>query len=664
MLQITARDSPKKKKRGHILSHIFRRQGSVSDSSWTVITSCDGNGIQEGDRIIEVDCTPVTNMTSDEVREMIVSKSKSAMCVQLTVERRSKQTRSASSASFRMVGSRTSTDKNNPATSPLDGKPNYNPSPVAALSHKRSDPMVDHHRMNQDVDTLPPLLPLGSSPSLPLAPATASNSLEAASTRKAPGATGNELRKCRSMVGGFPQVEHRGGRHGDADDAFETVATATTSVSSRTQRNRSGAFTTINAGGGAGAGAGAGGTARGDPSADSPTSHNPSLDANTATRKSTAGTDSVSDYDDDYDEEEDDIPPSGPGDLATMSSRLSQASVQLVTRLCKGERARRSTLPGRVFSAEKAAVSVANSVLCRGETFTERHRSSRSVFRTKDLEIGEVLGQGFFGRAVRVVNKENGEVMVMKELMKCTAEARQNFLQEVQMMKALDHVNVMSLLGIMYRGRNLCIITEYIGGGTLSERIMDKERDLSNNLKVHFACDIAAGMAYLHANKIIHRDLTSNNCMIRTDDSVVVGDFGLAKVLAGKDPNQSQVVGSAYWMAPEMMRGKGYDYRADIFSFGIITCELIGRISADPDEMPRTMEFGLDDKAFRSQFLGQFPAQVFDVPVMCCQLDPMARPLFPTIEAYLNALTTAIENGAIFRQPFDAFVKAYESVVS
>eukprot|EP00117_Sycon_ciliatum_P005081 scpid45908/ scgid0932/ LIM domain kinase 1; KIZ-1 len=214
------------------------------------------------------------------------------------------------------------------------------------------------------------------------------------------------------------------------------------------------------------------------------------------------------------------------------------------------------------------------------------------VFRPSDLDFGEVIGRGFFGQVLRVTDRSTGTVMVMKELLRFDNEAQRNFLKEVSLLKSLDHPNVMHFVGIMYRNKKLHLITEYVGGGTVADRLQNKEEELSWLLRVGFASDISTGMDYLHKNKIIHRDLTSNNCLIRLDDTVVVGDFGLAHQEKNRVERSSQLctaVGSAYWMAPEMMKGLTYDQRADIFSFGIILCEIIGRVSADPDYLPRSL---------------------------------------------------------------------------
>jgi LIM domain kinase 1 len=85
------------------------------------------------------------------------------------------------------------------------------------------------------------------------------------------------------------------------------------------------------------------------------------------------------------------------------------------------------------------------------------------------------------------------------------------------------------------------------------------------------------------------------------------------------------IVGSPYWMAPEMMKGELYDERVDVFSFGIVVCEMIGRVSADPDILPRTQKFGVNEDAFRATLLRDCPELFFQFALRCAHINPNER---------------------------------------
>uniref|UniRef100_K7FEW4 LIM domain kinase 1 n=1 Tax=Pelodiscus sinensis TaxID=13735 RepID=K7FEW4_PELSI len=191
------------------------------------------------------------------------------------------------------------------------------------------------------------------------------------------------------------------------------------------------------------------------------------------------------------------------------------------------------------------------------------------IFRPSDLIHGEVLGKGCFGQAIKVTHRETGEVMVMKELIRFDEETQRAFLKEVKVMRCLEHPNVLKFIGVLYKDKRLNFITEYIKGGTLRGIIKNMDSQYPWSQRVSFAKDIASGMAYLHSMNIIHRDLNTHNCLVRENRSVVVADFGLARLMVDeknqpeqlktlKKPDRKKrytVVGNPYWMAPEMING-------------------------------------------------------------------------------------------------------------
>ncbi|KAI1902855.1 hypothetical protein AGOR_G00020580 [Albula goreensis] len=345
----------------------------------------------------------------------------------------------------------------------------------------------------------------------------------------------------------------------------------------------------------------------------------------------------------------------------TVPSHLDISSLRsrAITRSCSIDKSPCSSSAASPLAQKK---DIGRSESLRVVSNNRMHR----IFRPSDLIHGEVLGKGCFGQAIKVTHRETGEVMVMKELLRFDDETQRTFLKEVKVMRCLDHPNVLKFIGILYKDKRLNFIAEYIKGGTLREIIKKMDSKYPWKQRVSFAKDIAAGMTYLHSMNIIHRDLNSHNCLVRENKSVVVADFGLARLmvedrsqdgLSGaklpglKKPDRRKrytVVGNPYWMAPEMIHGKSYDERVDIFSFGIMLCEIIGRVNADPDYLPRTMDFGLNVKGFLDHYCPpDCPPSFFPIAARCCDLDAEKRPPFSQLEEWLENLKMHLD----FRLP-------------
>ncbi|XP_077377674.1 LIM domain kinase 2 isoform X3 [Festucalex cinctus] len=333
---------------------------------------------------------------------------------------------------------------------------------------------------------------------------------------------------------------------------------------------------------------------------------------------------------------------------------LKRRSLRRSNSICKS--------PGPNSPAEHLFVS---RHIGRSESLRASSSCSHRIFRPCDLIHGEVLGKGFFGQAIKVTHKATGEVMVMKELLRCDEETQKTFLKEVKVMRSLDHPHVLKFIGVLYKDKRLNLITEFIEGGTLKDFIGDTD-PFPWEQRVSFAKSIASGMSYLHSMSIIHRDLNSHNCLVKLDNTVVVADFGLSrliveeKVKPSPEKNSAKkrvfrrsdrkkrytVVGNPYWMAPEMLNGKRYDEKVDIFSFGIVLCEIIGKVYADPECLPRTLDFGLNVGKFVDKFLPEdCPPAFFPLAAACCDLAPDNRPPFQKLEDCFQALSLNQELG-------------------
>lgn len=277
---------------------------------------------------------------------------------------------------------------------------------------------------------------------------------------------------------------------------------------------------------------------------------------------------------------------------------------------------------GRVYSSSYNALISAFSRLTRLDDFT-----------------CEKIGSGFFSEVFKVRHRTSDQVMALK--MNKLSSNRANMLKEVQLMNRLSHPNILRFMGVCVHQGQLHALTEYINSGNL-EQLLDSNQHLPWTVRVKLAQDLALGLAYLHSKGIFHRDLTSKNCLIKSEEggySAIVADFGLAEKIPDYSGGGDKlaVVGSPYWMAPEVLRDEHYNETADVFSYGIILCEIIARIQADPDYLPRTENFGLDYDSFQNM-VGDCPQDFLQLTFNCCNMDPKLRPSFIDIVKQLEEI--------------------------
>lgn len=203
-----------------------------------------------------------------------------------------------------------------------------------------------------------------------------------------------------------------------------------------------------------------------------------------------------------------------------------------------------------------------------------------AIFWTK----GEILGRGAYG-TVYCGLTSLGQLIAVKQVAldtsdKLATEKEYRKLQEeVDLLKALKHVNIVAYLGTCLEENTLSIFMEFVPGGSISS-IINRFGPLPEMVFCKYTRQILQGVAYLHDNCVVHRDIKGNNVMLMPTGIIKLIDFGCAKRLAwaGLNGTHSDMLksmrGTPYWMAPEVINESGYGRKSDIWSIGCTVFEM------------------------------------------------------------------------------------------
>ncbi|RSL82399.1 hypothetical protein CEP52_016980 [Fusarium oligoseptatum] len=237
-------------------------------------------------------------------------------------------------------------------------------------------------------------------------------------------------------------------------------------------------------------------------------------------------------------------------------------------------------LPERQFHANgRAAVASRERPMPGTPSRKEKHRESSALQDPglKDYRLGECLGKGAFGSVYKAFNWGNGEAVAVKQIK--LADLPKSELRmiesEINLLKNLHHDNIVKYIGYVKSVDALNIILEYCENGSLHS-ICKAYGKFPENLVGVYMTQVLQGLQYLHDQGVIHRDIKGANILTTKDGTVKLADFGVStSTLAGGQDKEAQVVGTPYWMAPEIIQLSGASSASDIWSVGCTVIELL-----------------------------------------------------------------------------------------
>ncbi|KAJ0085298.1 hypothetical protein Patl1_09466 [Pistacia atlantica] len=219
---------------------------------------------------------------------------------------------------------------------------------------------------------------------------------------------------------------------------------------------------------------------------------------------------------------------------------------------------------------------------------------------------------------------------------------QKEFAQEVYIMRKVRHKNVVQFIGACSRPPKLCIVTEFMSGGSMYDFLQKQKGGFKLPSLLRIAIDISMGMNYLHQNNIIHRDLKAANLLMDENGVVKIADFGVARVQVQSGVMTAET-GTYRWMAPEVIEHKPYDHKADVFSFGVVLWELLTGKLPYEDLTPLQAAVGVVQKGLRPQIPRHTHPKFIELLERCWQQDPSLRPEFPEIVEFLQYLARRLE---------------------
>jgi hypothetical protein len=250
---------------------------------------------------------------------------------------------------------------------------------------------------------------------------------------------------------------------------------------------------------------------------------------------------------------------------------------------------------------------------------------SPSEFR----DDGKLIGAGAQSEVHLGVCESTGESVAIKMWRTLTTRQLECFERELEICSRFKHPALVPFIGI-YLSPNLSIVTEFMCGGSLYDRLHNVENitePLSATQKTIIAMGIAHGMEYLHSKRVIHRDLKSSNILLDEHMYPRIGDFGLSRgIVMSQSEIMTQGMGTCRWMAPEVIRSERYDQSADVYSFAIVLWELLTHKIPFGETWDHQLANQVVLQGYRPAIPENCPARLAEIIQACWDGDPKQRP--------------------------------------
>ncbi|XP_032143701.1 serine/threonine-protein kinase Nek9 isoform X4 [Sapajus apella] len=228
------------------------------------------------------------------------------------------------------------------------------------------------------------------------------------------------------------------------------------------------------------------------------------------------------------------------------------------------------------FGSESGGCGVSSP----GPSASQGPRAGSSAAEQEELHYIpiRVLGRGAFGEATLYRRTEDDSLVVWKEvdLTRLSEKERRDALNEIVILALLQHDNIIAYYNHFMDNTTLLIELEYCNGGNLYDKILrQKDKLFEEEMVVWYLFQIVSAVSCIHKAGILHRDIKTLNIFLTKANLIKLGDYGLAKKLNSEYSMAETLVGTPYYMSPELCQGVKYNFKSDIWAVGCVIFELL-----------------------------------------------------------------------------------------